>query len=256
MRIKLNRAVDSLCAFIFLVNILTACGHAPVPIKTTMDTDIFPKTWVAPPISAASTQLEKSEEERSLRILRAGLTKYPEKLLRDNLKRIYVLGSLTFSGIFAAGTNSKNNIYIVNQGPSKGYSDIFFEGILHHELSSILLRNHTSALNTTLWMQQLPHNFHYGQSGSDAVLNKKANLKPSLRELRQGFLNQYSRASLEEDLNCIAENLFVGGKKFWQFVDEHEHLRGKVKLVIEFYNRLSPIFTEEYFKSLVAPKQK
>jgi len=59
--------------------------------------------------------------------MKKALNKYPIKLLRENLNNVYLVKLIYFSGITAAGTNSRRSVYISNNGIENGYSDEFIE---------------------------------------------------------------------------------------------------------------------------------
>jgi len=77
---------------------------------------MFPQSWLLPPIKIKATKLQKTELNRSIYIVRKTMDTYPFTVLQDNLKAVYIVKTLKFSGIFTAGTNSRKYIYIANNG--------------------------------------------------------------------------------------------------------------------------------------------
>lgn len=219
-----------------------------VPVSTTIEPDMFPEDWRSAPTSAYGTPLESSEVSRSLRIANKALKKYPSALLKQNLKHVYFVKTLGFSGIEAAGTNSADNIYIANEGESAGYTDNYVETTIHHELSSIFLRNYPDYFPTAKWMEINPPGFQYGSGGVEEVKNQRDSQEMAETYLEQGFLHQFSQASMEKDLNAFAEHLFVPEADFWAQASEYPKIKLKAKLAIGFYHHLDPMFTEGYFK--------
>ena len=55
------------------------------------------------------------------------MDKYPTDVLKENLESIYIVQKLNFCGVSAAGTNSRNKIYLANNGLSGGYTNDFIE---------------------------------------------------------------------------------------------------------------------------------
>lgn len=84
---------------------------------------IFPKSWLSREIDAKAKPLEARETARSRRIIGRSLAKYPDAFMPPNLRRIYVLGDLEFCQVSASGTNSREDIYIVNQGAARNFPD-------------------------------------------------------------------------------------------------------------------------------------
>ena len=79
---------------------------APVPIVTELDSDMFPEFWLAPSINASATPVDEQHLDRGIAQIHKGMKKYPPDVLKANLERVYVVGELGFSGIFAGGTYS------------------------------------------------------------------------------------------------------------------------------------------------------
>jgi hypothetical protein len=88
--------------------------------------------------------------------------------------------------------------------------------------------------------------------GAKAIDSKgKTNLLAGNRTLlEQGFLVKYSTSSLENDVNGYVAALFANTPGFWTNVDKHQTVRRKTDLTIEFYHRINPVFTKEYFRSI------
>ena len=64
-------------------------------------------------------------------MVQKALKKYSKFILQQNIKNIYIVKSLSFSNVSAAGTNSKFNIYISNNGIDNGYTNEFIELTFH-----------------------------------------------------------------------------------------------------------------------------
>lgn len=226
-------------------------GRPGVDIDVATSPSMFPDSWTKAPINAKAVPLADEESDRSMGLVRKALANYPASLLQKELKKVYVCQSIQFYGLDYGGTNSTDTVYLTNQGPERGYTDAYIVGSFHHEFSSILLRNHYSSLDEKAWMKCNPADFQYGSGGTDALRSGRASTKFDPKLAEQGFLTQYSQASLEEDFNMTAEGLFSGQPAFWSIFDEHPRFRRKAKLVVSFYAILNGQFNEAYFRSLV-----
>ena len=209
---------------------------------------MFPLNWYNKKINATAVPLEPEERQRMIDILDRAFSKYPDHVLRDNLDRVYALRSLTFFDIPYGGTNAKNTVYLADDPASPAFTDRFIEGVFHHEFSSILMRSCLSFFNEKDWKKANPAGFIYGKGGVSAILSGNASLSFDPTLFGHGFLNRYSQSALEEDINVFAQNLFTGGSSFWVIVDENPRIREKADLLIAFYHRIDPIFTEDYFR--------
>ncbi len=222
-----------------------------IPIICANQPDMFPSTWQVEPINATATEIIENEVGRSQEMMKRALAKYPVPVLKKHLKRVFVSREIKFYNLPYGGTNSLDTVYLANDGKQSGYSDLFLEGSLHHEFSSILLRNLPKNLDQRAWDAALPKGFAYRGDGTQSVREGTASTRYKPEFHAQGFLAQYATSSQEEDFNMLAEALFTGQNRFWDAVDENPALKTKVNLVIDFYTRLDPTFNEDFFRRMV-----
>ena len=137
-----------------------------------------------------------------------------------------------------------------------GYTDFYLEKSFHHEFSSILFRNYGLLLDTVEWKKTNGNVFDYNdpESGVGAISSKKSSEELDTALARIGMLTQYAMSSLENDINTIAQNLFLPDNNFWDITDHYPLIKKKVKLLVAFYNKISPIFTEQYFRKINTQK--
>ncbi len=245
---------------VFLLLLCLACSRKgapqvviqenPVRIVSSSSRDIFPASWLSADINAEAEPLEESEIERSGKILNKATKKYPAQVLANNLDTIYVMGGLRYCGISAGGTNSTCDVYIVNEGWREGFTDSWIEGAFHHEFSSILLRNYPQYLDKDAWKKANVGSFKYGRDGVQAVKQNRTRTELDASLHAEGFLCEYGKAAFEEDVNSFAAQLFVGDSRFWSVVDKHPRIKDKTDLVVAFYHKIDPGFSESFFMSL------
>lgn len=222
-----------------------------VKIIFTAEGKIFPYSWYSKEINAKGISLDSSEYERSEKIIKAVLKKYPVNLITVNLKNVYVLTSVIFYEQSFGGTNSTSNVYLSNKGIDKGYTDLYIEQLFHAELSSVLLREYKQSFNEFEWVKINPTNFNYGNGGVDA-LKKHKDSESFNKELNNlGFINEYSTSSIENDFNAFAKNLFSPRNGFVNLVETYDKIKKKRMLIIDFYNKLDASLTEEYFNKIL-----
>ncbi len=221
-----------------------------VQIVCTPEWGMFPEEWLTDPVNAQAFSLHEGEIERSLKIIKSVLRKYPDSVLKTHLERVYVVHNLIFHGVSVGGINSENRIYIVNSGLIRGYTDTRIEETFHHEMAHILLRHFTAKFDETEWEKINPPGFQYLQyKGLDVTTLKGKYLgNVDRRHLRNGFLDEYALLHWKEDFCIFAQKLFVGQAAFWQIVERYERIKKKTAMVIEFYRTVDPTLTEEYFR--------
>lgn len=167
------------------------------------------------------------------------LAKYPKNILEDNLKKVVVVSTDEYCGM------SYPYSKIELSGDCANCGEI---GItIHHELSSMFLFQNLEK-NEMLQMWEAFNNLNgpYSYTGLD-----KNQLILSGSELADYFYKStYAMHSFENDFNIIAENLFANGYETIQFIKERSNLpvSKKIKIVLEFYQKLSPTFTVSYFE--------
>ena len=102
---------------------LVSCGQKKITNEKTevniifkAEGNIFPDSWHSKKINAKGISLDSKEYERSEKIIKTALKKYPDNLIRANLKNVYVLKNIVFYGQSFGGTNSTSNVYLSNDG--------------------------------------------------------------------------------------------------------------------------------------------
>jgi hypothetical protein len=211
---------------------------------------IFPEDWQTSPINANGEQIIPAEISRAKIIILKALNKYSNAMLQANLKAVYFLKSMKFFDVGYGGTNSTDAVYVTNNGTAMGYSDSYIEQTFHHEFSSILFRNYSSLLDTAAWKNSNGPGFDYNdpEDGVGAIRNNQSSQELDSLLCKNGFLTQYALSSLENDVNTLAQNLFLPAGGFWAKVDQYPRIRKKVSLLISFYYSIDHRFTEQYFK--------
>ena len=213
---------------------------------------IFPESWQTVPINATGEQISAVEIERSKSIIARAFNKYSVSSLKKNLQIIYFLKSMKFYDVGYGGTNSTDALYLTNNGAAMGYNDLYMEQTFHHEYSSILYRNYPSFIDEEAWKEANITGFDYNdpENGVGAIRNNESSQDLDTALCKKGFLTQYSLSGIENDINTFAQNIISPSAGFWKIVDQYPRIKRKVKLLIDFYNRIDPLFTVEYFKKL------
>lgn len=213
-----------------------------VEISFDHDSTIFPKSWLTEEINAWAEPVNDGYKPVAKKIVQQELKKYPKKLIIDNFETIYVLGKIGFYDITPGGTNSNYNVYIKLRGLSD-FNKGVLKKVLHHEMSSIFFWNYPEYLSKD-WAKISAYDFN---SGVEAIKKGQSNLNYSEMHHGDGFLNQYSRSSLENDFNEFAKFLFLGGPRLWTAAEKYPLIKKKLTMIINFYQQLDPMFDEAYF---------
>lgn len=223
--------------------------EGPQVIFDQASSDIFPESWRTPKVSAKAEPLEEKERDRCREVVSRALAKYPAELLKMTLMKLYCLGRLEYSGVVTGGTRSRSVIYVVCK-PTYATADV--ERIIHAEYSSVLFQKFPQHFDAQAWRQINPPEFDYLGSGVQAVKSGKASRRtdPAMRE--EGFIQEYAKASIEEDFNSHAAALFTGDARYWVAVEQHPKLKAKSDLVVAFYGKVHASLSAAHFQKLRA----
>lgn len=212
------------------------------------DPGFFPREWLLPPISAKSSKLSQKQAKRFSGLLEKALSRYPFKVISENLNTIGLSKSLSFYDVGYGGTNSTSMVYLSSKGKKFGYSDDYLISIFHHEFSSILLRNH--AFPKKKWLSNNPTDFEYKyenygrKAGVEAIKHEKELLNGSDELYQKGFLTQYSVSDFEEDFNMYSATILTNPNEFKAQMNKYEAIKRKFNIWLDFYNSIDDSFTD------------
>lgn len=220
----------------------------PVKVIVTVTNDFYPSYWKNDPnIKPVAEPIEHKELLRTIPLIRSFVAEYPEGILDKNLKGIYLCKMLQFYGKDFGGTNSADGVYICVKTKELGYTNQFLLSSMHHEFSSILMRNYP--FPTKAWMLLNPKDFSYTDDAVGA-LGKDDLLKPQAKYHEIGFICLYSQASVEEDFNTIADYLFNQRPAMLEIGKKYPKLRAKIVLAMKFYKQVDAHFSFGELESL------
>ncbi len=199
-----------------------------VRVHTQFDKDVyFPQYRQRPPYSAKCTQSSRYDKLIAIRDIKRFLAKYKKKVIKENLRNIFVCRTLMFHGNKYAGTYIGRNLYIDNNDP---------QFHLHHEFSSILMRNSKYRFPYRTWENLRSM---YGNTGVSVFMERKMPAyKQSVKLFRRGFYIAYARSNLENDFNVIAEYYMTERTKLRQISSKYPRLKAKYEIVDKMYKRI------------------
>jgi hypothetical protein len=179
-------------------------------------------------------------------ILEEALAKYPVPVIKNYLNGVYFAGLLKDGVLYGGGTfdSTRRIVYLVDNGTKSVQQAM---GTFHHEFSSLLLFRHGLLLNP--WLEQHPEGFRYRSQMYEDSKDVYANtsLFGTKADYEKGFMNPYGQTNFENDFNEYAAMVFTYPEKFKQIMDQYPRVRCKFLVFLDFYQKIDPIFTEEYF---------
>ncbi|MEP7164419.1 MAG: hypothetical protein ABI741_06990 [Ferruginibacter sp.] len=223
-----------------------------VRIQFTYRPSIFPLSWLNAGINAKGEPILPGEISRVKMLMVRALSKYPDTVLQKELRAVYFLRSMSMYNVIYGGTNSRDAVYLTDNGVDMGYTDAFIEQTFHHEFSSILYRNYPALLDTMVWKAANIPNFDYNdpEGGLGAIRKDESSQDLDTALCRIGFLTQYAYSDMENDVNTIAQNLFKPSPGFWNIVNTYPRIKEKVRLLVNFYIKISSGFNQQFFMKM------
>ena len=234
--------------FLIFLILFVACGEkyihksTKVEVHFSVDRNMFPYSWRNHEIDPHARSLPLSLRHEAMDIIQEAFDKYPVHVIRENLKKIYVLNELKFYGVNYGGTNTVKTVYLVHHFYTKEY----IERTFHHEFGAVLM--YSNNFDTTAFKAFLPDTVYYGNGGLDAIISGKSSLYIDYELLEIGFLNEYGSSCVEEDFCTSVEQLFKPDEDFWEIYEKYPIIHNKIKFIIDFYHSIDTTFNERYFR--------
>jgi hypothetical protein len=177
-------------------------------------------------------------------LLQTALKKYPVEVIKKYLNAIQFAGEIEAEGVPSYwGTYDpfRRIIYLVDNGTKNDDQSM---GTFHHEFSSLLLKSHSFFINP--WTDHNPKNFEYFRDIYDDFETMEKNRDVITDYNEMGMVTNYGLTSFENDFNEYASMIFTYPQKFKKIMNQYPRVRGKFLVWLKFYQRIDPIFTEEY----------
>lgn len=217
---------------------------------TRLTNEMFPQEWMQAPYFARAYGLHDDEIPEIQRAATSALEEYPRGVCTRELDRVFLVQRLGFSGIVAGGTNAPRAIYIARFVGDLEIAELDLRRAVHHEFSSVLLRKYAGPVYAATWAACNPPDFVYSNDPIGAGVDGHASMHFDPTMAANGFVNEYSYTSLENDFNCIASFLFEPPDGFWAAVDASPRLAAKVRLALHFYqDTVASKYSEQWARS-------
>jgi hypothetical protein len=204
-----------------------------------------------PPIPAGPPKYSKVRPIRHRVLLRypillhKAFDKYPVEVIKKYLNTIYFVREIDADGLKAGGTYDpfRRIIYIADNGAQ---NDKQAMSTFHHEFSSLLLTSHSFWVDP--WTNHHPKDFKYLDDIYDdwKTMKKVRKTITDHKCYEKGVVSNYGLTNFENDFNEYSEMIFTYPEKFKKIMNKYPRIRGKFKVWLEFYQKIDPIFTEEY----------
>lgn len=209
-------------------------------IEHTLGNEAIPDAFKTPPSNATAVSLKDQELCYCVPILYRELKKYPVEVINKDIKTIFLLDRLQFSGVPYGGTVIGRAVYLTWGGHQHGYDDTYFSSLIHHEFSSVFFQKYPFPIDE--WIAANPTGFEYAHTNEQIIeAIKKGELKDKKHYL-DGFLSEYGRSTLENDFNAYAELLFSQPERIRELSSKYPRVKRKIELTKQYYLNISNTF--------------
>lgn len=175
--------------------------------------------------------------------IEAALQQYPRGFVSRFVSAIFICGELRMGGARAGGTAAPAWI-ILAAPPDIGDEAIRLTAYLgvHHELSSYVLRQDASTMET--WAAFAPRAARFVPE-ANAALARQNDPEPDPAE---GFLSAYGATNAENDFNVYAEKIFSEPQDVLDLARRYPLVERKLDFVLATYAALDPRLQDTFHK--------
>ena len=146
---------------------------------------------------------EKKILDQKYKIVQKNLNKYSQEFLKKiNLKYIVLCEDLSISGINTAGIPDHMMKTIILDIK---FNENYFERVIHHEVFHVINDSFKEIFDEKIWSSYNNNNFRYAEC---STCTDKLGL--DTYKNTDGFLTEYSRSTVSEDMAEVFSHLMIG----------------------------------------------
>ena len=203
-----------------------------IKVHSKYDVNNFPLSWRSLRINIWGKQIGRSDRNKATIAVKNFVKKYPKSFFKGQLSSIFLMRDLNFYGSYWGATYKWDRIYI-SYNSRDGDTIRFVTRELHHELSSILIENHSFPKYE--WVRTTKGYYTSKNEGIDQAGKIGSGRGERRSLLKRGILTTYGASDFENDVNIYAEYIFVLPKKLDKHCKKYPRVAKKAKLIKEFY---------------------
>lgn len=197
-------------------------------------TPSLPRVWQLPPVDGHATPASTACVSTFMPVIQAELEKYRPDSLKSHFQNLYLYKTLTLFDVGYGATVQGSDIYLTVDCQA-GYSEADVAKAFHHELSSLLLG--AASFPTDEWSSANGEDFRYLDNDEQVLeaVSIEQDLMGSPEVYQEGFLAEYGKTTLENDINLYAEVAMVEPDRLADLVSQYPRVAVKARLLHEFY---------------------
>ncbi|MFI4917269.1 MAG: hypothetical protein ACIAS6_12285 [Phycisphaerales bacterium JB060] len=212
----------------------------------------MPEHWLSERIGLTVTKLDDEQFDLAREALYEAAASIPPEYFGRNPTRVYLFASIHAYGIAAGGSvwSKESTVYVAFPHDEGRLGKLKLQRWFYSELGTVIYRRRQHLLPTEAWSSANPPGFEYAGDSVAAVKAGRASTAWSARDLREGFLGEYSKSELSKDVSHFISELLVNAPVFHDVRQRFPRIGAKAELAEAFLHRVHPGFTEAWFESI------
>lgn len=176
------------------------------------------------------------------------LQKYPEGIIKQFLKRFYVVNEIKEEEIIIGGFNDGPNkmIFLSFKDSLTDYNLHMFKRSVHHEMGHLLYYHNHKKFKYWKWALNSKGKYldNSDDGGFEAIKQGKSSRDFDTSLFYLGYTCQYGRSHYLEDIAMHNEMLFMEPALVNKYM-QYRRARSKLKVMIKYYKAMDPRFSFE-----------
>lgn len=193
--------------------------------------------------------LPEEQRSRVKKIIKDAVEAYPFGFVPQHLTKLFIIGNeIKFKNVDNVTAIAIGETIFLTD--SEINNEIIYLIRFHHEFNHVLQYTYKELFDSyyEAWQSNNPEGFEY--YGYEKYKDEYYNEEEWLKMYEDGFISSYSMVNYSEDFAEIASRSFTKDPVFWKSVRNYPRIRQKFELLVDFYNKIDPNITLEYFEKM------
>ena len=182
------------------------------------------------------------------KIIKKAVEIYPLGFVPQHLEKLFIIGNeIKIEDENATALTIDKTIFLTNSGNK---NEIVYLIEFNHEMNHVLQNTYKELFDSYYenWRSNIPEGFEY--YGYEKYKDEYYSNEEWLKMYEDGFISSFSMVSYSEDFAEIASRAFTNNSIFWESINNYPGIRQKFELMVDFYNKIDPSITLEYFEKI------
>lgn len=182
------------------------------------------------------------------KVIKGAIEIYPLGFIPQHLEKLFIIGNkIKIEDENSTALAIDKTIFLANSGNN---DEIVYLIEFNHEMNHVLQNTYKELFDSYYedWQSNNPEGFEY--YGYERYIDEYFSNEEWLKMYKDGFISSFSMVSYSEDLAEISSRAFANDPIFWKSINNYPGIRQKFELMVDFYNKIDPSITLEYFEKI------